>query len=878
MKTITWLFLRGRALFRSCLTLKSQLAALVYLVSFGSLLAQAPKNWNPADTDPTYEARKMQSQTASPNQQVSTNAFVGTFVALPSCFEPYDTTANGGWTRLPRQDDNSIGPIALGWSFSLFGSVYSSVYINTNGNVTFAAPLSQYTATGFPIGTPMVAPFWADVDTRNANSGSVWYKIFPDRLVVTWSFVGYYNTQADKKNTFQLVLRNNTAPGFSGDDVLFSYGDMQWTTGSASGGVNGFGGSAATVGINRGNSVDYIQTGRFNLAGGQAPTLSTPGGIDWLDGKCFTYRLGGTATNLPPVVAGMPTGNQIVLNQGETRVVPLQFTGPESNQNVNVTANLNGLCNAVAPITNNATPSATASFSVTASPCNVGTKQVVFTATDNGTPAATQSFTLTVVVNPPPPTNLPPVFNGPLPALSGQVGISFGYTLPAGTFTDPNNDALTYSATGLPPGLSFTGTTISGVPTTVGTYTATITATDPGPLSTTGTIVITITDVPPTNLPPVFNGPIPSLSGQVGVSFGYTLPVGVFTDPNNDALVYSAIGLPPGLIFSGTTISGVPTTVGTYTAMITATDPGSLSATGTIIITITDAPTTGQFDIATVETVSCLTVTAYERRLTFLPKYTGLTGQPVTFSVVNELSPTTQPGPYSLRVYIDNPTITLKASQAGTAGEATYAYNWLATCAGTTPPPPTPVPVSFTITSVSTVACTSVTAFERRLSFTPQYAGLTGQPVTFSVVNELSPTTQPGPYSLRVYIDNPTITLKASQAGTAGEATYTYNWLAVCGSTNGRQAASTEYVAPLNAHIYPNPVGDELTVGIANAEGQTVRFQLINPAGAPFVERAVPIKTADHREHIPMSQYPAGLYLLRLTTGQQTTTLKVVHQ
>ncbi|OON65812.1 nidogen-like domain-containing protein [Hymenobacter sp. CRA2] len=357
-----------------------------------------------AATDPLYAARKLRLINNQPTRSkaAATPAFRTT--ARPACFEPFDTTAAGGWSMVPREDDNSSQAVPLGWNFSLFGTNYNTVYINTNGNITFDAPLNSFNAQGFPIGTPMVAAFWADVDTRAPGSGSVWYKVYPDRLVVTWNRVGYYNVAADKKNTFQLIIKANTAPGFTGNDVIIAYDDMQWTTGSASNGVNGFDGIPATVGANRGNNVDFIQTGRFNLNTTQAPNIPNvgdPGGISWLDGQCLGYQVRGVG-NTPPAVAGLPAGSTITVNQGQTVTLPMQFSGPETNQTVSVTTNLNGLCNASAPVSGNGGTNPNLTFTVTGSACNVGTTAVTFTATDNGLPAPAQSvFTLNVVVNPP---------------------------------------------------------------------------------------------------------------------------------------------------------------------------------------------------------------------------------------------------------------------------------------------------------------------------------------------------------------------------------------------------------------------------------------------------------------------------------------------
>ena len=49
---------------------------------------------------------------------------------------------------------------------NLTNSYYMQV--NNNGDITFDAPLSQYTSQAFPISGShkIIAPFWTDIDTR----------------------------------------------------------------------------------------------------------------------------------------------------------------------------------------------------------------------------------------------------------------------------------------------------------------------------------------------------------------------------------------------------------------------------------------------------------------------------------------------------------------------------------------------------------------------------------------------------------------------------------------------------------------------------------------------------------------------------------------
>ncbi|GAB3586762.1 LamG-like jellyroll fold domain-containing protein [Hymenobacter daeguensis] len=388
-------------------------AALLLATTAMAQTTAGPQLIDPAATDPTYATRKAARVMAAAQRQVVLAPATGApteLVALPGCFEPADTVsspASGGFTMMAAGDDTSVGPVALGFNFSLFGTTYNSCYINMNGNITFGQAVSVYSPTGFPYATPMIAPFWADVDTRATNSGHVWYKVYPDRLVVLWNKVGFYNTSpTPRKNTFELIIRSNTGSPTVSPDVTFAYGDMQWTTGTASSGTNGFGGTPATVGVSlSANGNSFVQTGRFNVDANTAPTATYPAnattysGVDWLDGQCLNYTVA-PPDNLPPTASNFPANNTLTLYVGQTATVTPQFMAPEGGQTTTVTTNLNGLCNATA--SNNGATSPIVTLTVTGAACNLGTHTVTFTATDNGTPVASSTFTMNVEVVPSP--------------------------------------------------------------------------------------------------------------------------------------------------------------------------------------------------------------------------------------------------------------------------------------------------------------------------------------------------------------------------------------------------------------------------------------------------------------------------------------------
>ena len=77
-------------------------------------------------------------------------------------------------------------------------------------------------------------------------------------------------------------------------------------------------------------------------------------------------------------------------------------------------------------------------------------------------------------------------------------------------------------------------------------------------------------------------------SGRVNVPYAESLEVSAGTAPFSWTPTPASPPLPPGLTLSSTgVISGTPTTVGSYTFVVTVTDAASRISTRTISITIT---------------------------------------------------------------------------------------------------------------------------------------------------------------------------------------------------------------------------------------------------------------------------------------------------
>lgn len=163
-------------------------------------------------------------------------------------------------TQLSRNDDGFTGAVPLGFAANFFGQTYTAAFVSNNGYITFSTGQSTYSPSGLGAGyagQPIIAPFFADVDTRNAASGVTSYGTgaYKGRAAfgATWPGVGYYSSQANKRNTFQLILTDRGDTGAGNFDITFNYDGIQWETGDASGGANGLGGTSAAAGFNAGS-------------------------------------------------------------------------------------------------------------------------------------------------------------------------------------------------------------------------------------------------------------------------------------------------------------------------------------------------------------------------------------------------------------------------------------------------------------------------------------------------------------------------------------------------------------------------------------------------------------------------------------------------
>jgi hypothetical protein len=158
-------------------------------------------------------------------------------------------------------DDGSVAvditSVFGGSGIDYFGTFQPTMYINSNGLITFAGPVTTFNPVAIDsFGAPAIAPFWSDV---NLNSGGeIYWDLDPvaGTVTVTWFQVAPFTNNnpdpadpSDPVNSFQVVLTNTGDGDFS---VEFIYGDIQWTDGN-----NG----PATVGFTDGGTNDVVLPG-----------------------------------------------------------------------------------------------------------------------------------------------------------------------------------------------------------------------------------------------------------------------------------------------------------------------------------------------------------------------------------------------------------------------------------------------------------------------------------------------------------------------------------------------------------------------------------------------------------------------------------------
>lgn len=191
-------------------------------------------------------------------------AAVGFCASVTAHASPLRVLENQSLVTLHGSDDDSTEALALGFSLNLFGVSYSDLYLNNNGNVTFAFPSGlgnpSSAATGLAEqGGPVLAPFLADVDTTYVGAlayGAGTIGLF-NAFTATWVGVAAYGSglAPEHLNTFQLFLVDRSDTGAGNFDFEFNYEQIQWDQGANGTGV------AALAGFSDAGAANFLIEG-----------------------------------------------------------------------------------------------------------------------------------------------------------------------------------------------------------------------------------------------------------------------------------------------------------------------------------------------------------------------------------------------------------------------------------------------------------------------------------------------------------------------------------------------------------------------------------------------------------------------------------------
>jgi hypothetical protein len=156
-----------------------------------------------------------------------------------------DITGGPTYSWIPENGGTAIGfasadesvKVALPFNFMFYENVYDSIYICSNGYVSFGAGYTAYSNGSIPSGaTPnnAIYAFWDDLNPSPTGGGDVYYKSIANGFVVIWKDVPHYSNVGAA--SFEVILYDNGS-------IVLQYEDVNFEDGSYNFGMS------ATVGI-----------------------------------------------------------------------------------------------------------------------------------------------------------------------------------------------------------------------------------------------------------------------------------------------------------------------------------------------------------------------------------------------------------------------------------------------------------------------------------------------------------------------------------------------------------------------------------------------------------------------------------------------------
>jgi hypothetical protein len=180
--------------------------------------------------------------------------------------------------------DDAGQSVTLPFNFRIYGQTFTSVWICTNGFVSFGTTSTAYSNTALPTATigNAIAAFWDDMSVSGTGDVSYYYNVAQNAFIIEWHTVPHLS--GSNPETFQIWLYNvATNPGPNGDSQI----RIQYQTVSL--------GTSCTVGVQSGTVANqYLFDGTLD-----------PNAQGLANSRVITY--GGTTTPTFGVLAGTIT-------------------------------------------------------------------------------------------------------------------------------------------------------------------------------------------------------------------------------------------------------------------------------------------------------------------------------------------------------------------------------------------------------------------------------------------------------------------------------------------------------------------------------------------------------------------------------------------
>ncbi len=443
-----------------------------------------------------------------------------------------------------------------------------------------------------------------------------------------------------------------TNGGLSSADLTFNYLDPTDLSGVTEG----------NLAIRKYNgSVWSSPGGSVNTSGNTATINGVSSFSDWTLAECPTITISGS---LPAGTVGTSYSTTLSASGGNS---PYSFS-LSSGSSLPAGLSLNSSTGAI-----------------TGTPTTAGTAHDTIIVTDTAGCTGTRIDSIVV--------SCPTITVSPSSLPNGQNGVSYGIHIISAS---GGNSPYTYSvsAGSLPTGITLSNDTVSGTPTANGTYTFTLTATDAYGCTGSRNDTVVVTSCP------VFSFSPSSLANRdSGSAFSDTVHAIGGTAPYTYTLNSGSV--PPGMSLTDSILSGTPTTPGTYTFEVKATDFTGCTGLKTYTITICGIITPGSLTGGTVGTAYLQKISvsggtagyAFAKTSGTLPtglslSHDTLSGTPTKAGTYNfDITVTDTNGCTGVRSYtltFSCPTITVSGNAPD--GFKGISYSHTVTASGGTPP------------------------------------------------------------------------------------------------------------------------------------------------------------------------------------------------